>query len=484
MKILNILKKQKGKKVRTRVAPSPTGPLHVGTTRTAFFNYLFARQHKGDFVLRIEDTDTQRSDKRFEKDIIDGLEWLDLKYDEFYRQSERKDIYEKYVDKIIKNGKAFWCYHTLDELNKEKTRQMQNREAPKHVCSHKNETPPDFENKKRVLRLRGVDKKIKFNDLIRGSIEYNGSLFGDIVIARDEKTPLYNLAVVIDDHEMEISHIIRGEDHIPNTPKQILIQEALGIKRPLYAHIPLILGTDRSKLSKRHGASSVNEYKKNGYLANAFRNFMVLLGWNPGDNKEFFNEEELLKEFSLKNVQKGGAVFNIEKLDWFNKEYIKNTPLDELSKELLSFIPEEWEGKIKENNEYWEKIIKLEKPRLIKLSEIKERIEFFFDKPNPTKSLLVWKKENMDKTVQHLDTIANLLSNLDSGSFTQEKIKETIWEYTEENGRGNVLWPFRVALTGLSKSPDPFSVAEILGKEECLKRVTYAKNMIYGNPSY
>lgn len=462
------------KKVRTRIAPSPTGPLHVGTARTALFNHIFARQHKGDFILRIEDTDTQRSDPRFEEDIIKSLRWLGLDYDEFYRQSERTEIYKNYLKKLLESKEAFWCYHTKEELAEEKKEQMQGKQAPRHVCEHKSQISNLKSSEKGVIRLKGSNEKIKFNDLIRGDIEYDASLFGDIVIAKNEETPLYNFAVVVDDYEMKISHIIRGEDHIPNTPKQVLIQRALGIKTPIYAHIPLILSDDKSKMSKRHGATSLNKYIETGYLPEAFINFLALLGWNPGDNKEIMGRKELTKKFSVEKIQKGGAIFNIEKLKWFNKEYIKKMDTQELSKHILEFTPKEWIPKIKKDPAYWKKIIELEKNRLTHLSEIKEGIGFFFNNPVFPKSLLDWENETSNKTKQHLDKIQNLLSNLESDKFTKEKIKKSLWDYAEEQGRGNVLWPFRVSLTGQAKSPDPFSVAEILGKEETLSRIKYA----------
>jgi glutamyl-tRNA synthetase len=483
MSIFDFLKTS-GKKIRTRLAPSPTGPLHIGTARTALFNYIFAMQNNGDFILRVEDTDAQRSDKRFEEDIVNGLKWLGINHNEFYRQSERTKLYKEYLKKLLDKKNAFWCYHTKEELAEEKKRQMQNKEAPRHMCGHKSQN----QHGKGIIRLKGTNKKIKFRDLVRGDIEYKGSLLGDIAIAKNEETPLYNFAVVIDDYDMKISHIIRGEDHIPNTPKQILIQESLGIKAPRYVHLPMILGSDKSKLSKRHGATSINEYKRMGYLADAIINFMALLGWNPGDDKEIFSREELMKAFSFEKIQKAGAIFSIDKLNWFNKEYIKKKSAKSLSQEIMEFVPQEWQAKIKNNPSYWRKIIELEKPRLTRLSETKENVEYFFDKPNFPKSLLVWKstgadrEEGFDKTVQYLDKLITLLSNLESAGFMREDVKKIVWNYAEEKGRGNVLWPFRVALTGKAKSPDPFSIAEILGKEETMKRLEYAKNMIYGNP--
>jgi len=461
------------KKIRTRIAPSPTGPMHVGTARAALFNHIFARQHKGDFILRIEDTDEQRSDPRFEKDILNSLEWLKIDYDEFYKQSERTEIYKKYLTKLLEQEKAFFCRHSKEELAEEKKKQMKNKEAPRHVCEHKQEADTTG-----IIRLKGSDKKIKFKDLIRGEIEYNGALLGDMAIAKDEETPLYNFAVVVDDYEMEISHVIRGEDHIPNTPKQILIQEALDIETPVYAHIPLTLAPDRSKMSKRHGATSISEYKKTGYLPEAFVNFLALLGWNPGNNKEIISREELLKIFDIDRFQKGGAIFNIDKLDWFNREYIKKMSIQELSKRVLAFVPDSWRKKAEKKPEYWTKILKLEKERLTKLSDIRDYTEFFFKKPVYPKDLLVWKDETPANTKQHLDKILNLLSSLETEDFTQESVKKSVWNYAEKQGRGNVLWPFRVSLTGLAKSPEPFGVSEILGKEETIKRLKYALEII------
>lgn len=467
-------------KTRTRFPPSPTGPFHVGGARTALFNFIFARQTGGDFILRIEDTDKERSDKRFEDDILAGLKWLKLDHDEFYRQSEREEVYEKYLTKLLKNNTAFWCNHTREELAQEKTIQMQNKQPLRHACDHKLINT----NKKGIIRLKSANKKIKFHDLVRGEIEYDGDLLGDMAIAKNEKTPLYNFAVVVDDYEMKISHIIRGEDHISNTPKQILIQEALEIERPTYAHLPLILGLDRSKLSKRHAATSVNEYKKDGYLSEAFINFMVLLGWNPGDNREVIDIKEIIKIFSLEKTQKGGAIFNLDKLNWFNKEYINNMAIKDLSLQLTNYIPLDWQNKIKEDPSYWEKIVEMEKPRLTKLSEIKSNTEYFFEKPKFPQSLIAWKEENLDQTGQHIDKLIILLSNIEIPLFNSEEIKKTIWNYAEEKGKGSVLWPFRVALTGQAKSPDPFSVAEILGKKETLERLNYAKQMIHGKPIY
>src|SRR3989339_710908 len=313
------------KRIRTRIAPSPTGNLHLGTARSALFNYLFAKKNGGDFVLRIEDTDLERSTKEFEKNIIEGLLWLGITWDEGpnpkdpekdlgdfgpYRQTQRD--YSPHIKKLLEEKKAFWCYHSKEELEQEKKEQMEKGEAPRHLCGHFAAGKPADTKEKGIVRLKTPSQKIKFNDLIRGEIEFDTALLGDISIARDEKNPLYNFAVVVDDVEMEISHIIRGEDHISNTPKQLLIYQALGLEAPKFAHLPLLLGPDKSKLSKRHGATSVDEFRQQGYLPEALLNFIAFLGWNPGDDRDFLFLSELEKEFSLEKVGKSGAVVNLE----------------------------------------------------------------------------------------------------------------------------------------------------------------------------
>lgn len=418
--------------ITTRFAPSPTGMLHVGGARTALFNYLFAKQNNGKFILRIEDTDKERSKKEFEEDIINSLKWLGIDWDEFYKQSERTEIYKKYLQKLLDENKAY------------------------------------LENK--AIRFKNPNKKISFDDLIRGKIEFDTTELGDFVIAKDKETPLYHFAVIIDDNEMGVTHVIRGEDHISNTPRQILIQEALGLPRPIYSHIPLILGPDRSKLSKRHGESSVMEYKNLGYLPEALNNFIAFLGWNPGTEKEIYSMEKLVKDFSLKKIQKSGAIFNIVRLDWLNKEYIKKANPDELKEWIKPYIPEP---------DF--KIINLLKERINKLSDIKSlyddgELNYFLKQPEYEKEKLLWREEkDLNNTKNILEKVIDIIKNIDEKNFTQEDIKTAVWPYTEEKGRGNVLWPLRMALTGLDKSPDPLIISEILGKKEVLKRLEYAK---------
>ncbi|MCR4284362.1 MAG: glutamate--tRNA ligase [Parcubacteria group bacterium] len=443
--------KKSQEKIVTRFAPSPTGPVHLGSARTALFNYLFSKQNKGKMILRIEDTDPVRSKLEYEKDIIDGLDWLGIKYDEFYRQSERKEVYKRYLKKMVEEGTAY--------ISKEE--------------------PKEEGQRSEVIRFKNPNIKIKFNDLIRGEIEFDTTELGDFVVARDMESPLYHLAVAVDDFEMGVTHIIRGDDGISNTPRQILIQGAIGAMRPIYAHIPLILGPDKSKLSKRHGAVSVNKYREEGYIAEAIVNFLALLGWSPqgkdGTNEEVFYMDELIKKFDINKVQKSGAVFNIDKLNWINKQYIRNAPLDNLADVLFDFLSDDLKKEAEEKPDLWKRVTALEIERIEKFSDIKDSVDYFFQAPDYEKEMLNWKDEkDINKTKSHLEYIVKILCDIKDSDFSKESIKDLIWGYADKEGRGNVLWPFRVALSGRQKSPDPFILSEVLGKEETVKRLKNA----------
>src|SRR4030042_5955618 len=344
--------KNSKKEIKTRIAPSPTGFLHIGLARTALFNYLFSKQNNGGFVLRIEDTDVQRSIHRFEKDIIEGLKWLGIEWSEGpdiggnfgpYRQSERQEIYKKYIEKLLNDNLAYHCFCSEEELEAQRQYQMSIGQSPKYngKCRQlsEKEVKKNFdEGKKSVIRFKVPAKKVIFHDLIRGKIEFDSALIGDIVIAKDLSYPLYNFVVAVDDYEMKITYVIRGEDHLSNTPKQILIQEALSFPQPKYAHLPLILGPGRAKLSKRDGAIAISEYKKDGYLPEALVNFISFLGWNPGTEREIYSMPSLIKEFSLERVQKGGAVFNIKRLDFLNGFYIRQKSVKKLTEICLPYL--------------------------------------------------------------------------------------------------------------------------------------------------
>lgn len=444
--------------VIVRFAPSPTGYLHIGGARTALFNYIFAKQNNGKFILRIEDTDKERSTKEYEKSILETMKWLKLDYDEIYKQSERTEIYKKYLQKMINGGSAY--------VSKEK--------------------PEKEGDRNEVIRFKNPNKKIIFNDLITGDVEVDTTDLGDFVIAKDLETPIFHLTNVIDDHEMKITHIIRGQDHVSNTPRQILIQEAIGAKRPIYAHIPLILAPDKSKLSKRHGAVNVVEYRNSGYLSDAIINFLAFLGWNPGDEREILTREELIKEFKMGKVQKGGAVFNIEKLNWINKKYIQMLSDKKFEESVDEFMPEEIK-KLQKYQKNINKITPIIKERIDKFGDLKDmsdrgELSYFFEIPDYDTESLMWKEEeNISETKKYLSEIKNILEKIDNNNFNSVSVKDAIWNFATEKGRGNVLWPIRYALSGIEKSPDPFTLAGVFGKEETINRIDVAIQKIDEN---
>jgi len=522
-------KEPKNEEVRTRMAPSPTGLLHIGSARTALFNYLFAKRHEGAFVLRIEDTDIERSKPEYETDIIEGLKWLGIKWDEGpdiggkygpYRQSERLEIYRKYLNRLFEENKAYYCFCSEEELETERQYQMSIGQQPHYSGKCLKLTKTEVEEnlkqgKPAVVRFKIQQRKVAFEDLIRGKIEFDTALVGDIVIAKDLNTPLYNFAVVIDDYEMTITHVIRGEEHISNTPKQILIQEALGLPKVKYAHLPLILGTDRSKLSKRHGATSVLEYRNQGYLPEALVNFIAFLGWNPGDENEIYTLPYLVKEFSLERIQKGGAIFNIVRLDWLNGYYARKKSLDKLTELCIPFLTKEgfiipiWAQKelivgiggspqvtgykIAETGDdvSWDnlkKIIAIEQERIKKLSDITELTDFFFKKKLVyDKNLLIWGDMTEKEVEQALDKTEVMLSLIDSDDWSKEMLEKKLMPIAEnfsseikkeKINRGYILWPLRAAITGKKASAGPFEIAEILGKDKTLKRIREAKELL------
>jgi len=437
--------------IRVRIAPAPTGFLHLGTARTALFNWLFARQNKGKFVLRVEDTDRERSQPEFEKDILEGLDWLGLNWDEGpYRQSERTAIYEKYIKKLLADGPAYYCYCAPEELEEERQSMMTAGIAPKYSgkCRMRQETAKTPQ----VIRFKTPEKIISFKDIIRGEISFDAAGFGDFVIAKNEKTPLYNLAAAIDDEEIKISHVIRGEDHIVNTPKQILIQEALKFNRPRYAHLPLILNPQRAKLSKRYAATSVAEYKTAGYLPETMINFLALLGWHPREEKEILSRDQLLKEFSLERVQRAGAVFNQEKLNWLNGQYLKKLTIEELLDKLNL-----------EPNEKNKKAVLLVRDRLKTLADFGPLTNFIYKLPDYPAELLIWKESGPKLTLKNMELIREAVAN-----------GQNMMALAEKEGKGEILWPLRAALSGQKGSPGPLEIMEVIGKEETLKRIDIA----------
>ena len=524
----------KSDRPRVRLAPSPTGFLHIGVARVALFNFLFARKHNGKFILRIEDTDIERSNPQYEKNILENLRWLGLEWDEGpaedreskykgefspYRQSQRTEIYRGYIKRLLDEDKAYRCFCPKEDLEAHKQYLMSIGQPPCYSGKCRDLDPKTLkkflaEGKPFIIRFKAPFKKIVFNDLIRGKVEFDSKLIGDFSIAKDENTPLYNLAAAIDDFEMKITQVIRGEDHLSNTPKQILIQEALDFPSPQYAHLPLILGPDKSKLSKRHGAVSVADYRKAGYLPEALINIMAFLGWNPGTEREIYSLVSLIKDFSLERCHKGGAIFNIRRLDWINGFYIRQRSAEKLADLCLPYLieagfieetennsgnpgnpgkPEELKlfeekkrkFKIKETKEIVDidwitKIVAIYQERLKKLSEITELTDFFFkDKIEYSRDLLNW-KEMTDKEIKDsLDKLEKLLSKIEVAEFEKENLEEKIMPEAEKTkDRGRLLWPLRTALSGKKASAGPFEIAEILGREKALKRIKQAKELL------
>jgi glutamyl-tRNA synthetase len=438
----------KNNKIITRFPPSPTGFLHIGRARTALFNYLFAKKNEGKMVFRLEDTDKARSKKEYEDSMIESLKWLGISWDNevIERQSERIEIYKKYLRKLVDEGKAYISKEKIEEGEK---------------AGQENE----------VVRFRNPNTKITFTDLIRGDITFDTTELGDFIIARNIDEPLYHLTVVVDDFEMGITHIIRGDDGISNTPRQILIQQGIGAPKPIYAHLPLILAPDKSKLSGRHGAVSVTEYQKNGYIPQALINYLALLGWNPGTEQEIFSTEELIQAFDISKIQKAGAVFNIEKLNWFNKQYISKMSDVEFSVYAKNFISKDISNKIlpliKEKISYFGEIEAL----------LNGELSFVDGVGSYDKESLKWKQEkDLVNTKEYLKMIIEKLNSIDD--FSKESVKAVLWPLAEEKGKGNILWPMRFALSGKEKSPDPFIISEILGKQETIKRLKFAYELL------
>ncbi len=420
------------KKPIVRFAPSPTGPFHMGSARTALYNYLFAKKEGGKMLLRIEDTDKERSKKEFEDEIYDSLKWLGLDWEgEVLRSSERIGIYKAKLQELIQNGHAYLSQETEG-------------------------------NSREVVRFRNPGGKIKFDDLIRGEIEEDVSDLKDFVIAKSLEEPLYHLAVVVDDMSSGVTHIIRGEDHISNTARQILISRALGKKEDFkYAHLPLVLAEDKSKLSKRkHGESvSLKYYRDRGYEPEAILNFLALIGWNPGGEEEIFGLEQLVKIFDLKKVQKKGGVFGVTKLRWVNKEHLK-LQKDATGKAIEEKLNEVFLGKI-----IHPKLIETLFERIEVISDMNKltedgELEYFFNRPEIDESKICWKNQSKEDAKEKLEKVLEILTN-----------KEEIMRYAEGKGKGQVLWPLRYALSGKEKSPDPFTLLDILGTPESKERI-------------
>ena len=448
--------KETSSNIRVRIAPSPTGFLHIGTGQSALYNWLFARKMGGEFFLRIEDTDRERSTKEYEESILGALCWLGLDWGgEVVRQSERTQLYRTALEKLLSEGKAFYCHHSQEELEAERQRQEFQKQPPRHECNHKD--LPLGKEGGGIIRLNvgNSTQVVSFEDQIKGHIEFKANLLGDLSIARTVNDPLYNFAAVVDDAEMEISHVIRGEDHISNTPKQILVYEALGKTPPLFAHLPLILAPDRTKLSKRHGAMAVVDYKKD-YLPEAIVNFLGGLGYTF--SKDILSREEMIAEFDLSKIHKSGAIFDTKKLNWINCQYIKH------------LSPEEFRT-VSGIKEISDSAVPLATERLEKLSDAQE-FSYLWQEPIYEKELLRWKDSSFEDVTKSLGESLVVIEKLKT--ITDESLRNELETLSVDIGKGLVFWPLRVALSGKEKSPDPVQLAVVLGKNEVVKRLKKA----------
>lgn len=438
-------------KVVTRFAPSPTGFLHAGAYRTAIFSYLYARKNGGTFVLRIEDTDRERSKKEYEENIMESLAWLGLDHDVFVRQSENNERHKQVLEKMIADGHAYVsCEEAKDGSG---------------VI-------------KEIVRFKNPNEDITFYDEIKGSITMNTADLGDFVIAKNINEPLFHLAVVVDDFDEGVTHVIRGEDHVSNTPRQILIQRAIGAPTPVYAHLPLVLGTDKQKLSKRRGALALTEYRDRGYLPEAILNMVAMVGWNPGTEQELFSKRELIDYFSLAHVQKSPAVFNPEKLDWFNREYLKKLNFDLQLAGIMAFLPERLRAM---PESLIQKLAPIIIERIANFGDVAQmaadgELDYYVTRPEIDLAKLSWKGEDIALAKNHLVIILETLEKIDNWSGVTTK--DAIWSYVSIVGKGNALWPLRFTLSGRDKSPDPFVLMEILGKEETIARINHVLTLI------
>ncbi|MEW6410336.1 MAG: glutamate--tRNA ligase [Nitrospirota bacterium] len=476
-------------KVRVRFAPSPTGYLHIGGVRTALFNWLFARHNKGTFVLRIEDTDRSRSTEESIQAIIDGMRWLGLDWDEGpFRQTDRLSLYRKHVEKLLAEDKAYYCYCTPEELEQRRKKAIAEGRPPKYNgrCRELKSYPA---GRTSAIRFKSLQKGTTIvDDIIKGRVEFDNHQLDDLIILRADGFPTYNFAVVVDDVTMGITHVIRGDDHLNNTPRQIQLYNAFGYPEPMFAHLPMILGSDRTRLSKRHGATSVISYKEMGYLPEAMVNYLVRLGWSHGD-QEVFSVKELIEKFSLEAVGKSAAIFNHEKLLWLNSYYINHSPAERLLEAVMPFLIK---GSIIEKETMVEKewlcrVINSLKERCKTLVELADSMVYFIvdyvaiDEKVADKFL-------SKKSIPLLKKITERLRETEP--FTQSEIEQTFKELSQQEDvkLGDIAQPVRVAVTGRTVSPGIYEVLELVGKEKTIRRLEKAigktpqKFSIFGDP--
>jgi glutamyl-tRNA synthetase len=477
--------------VRVRYAPSPTGLPHVGNIRTAFFNWLFARHTGGKFIVRIEDTDVARTVPGALEGILEGLEWLGIDWDEGpqaggdfgpYFQSRRLDIYKKLAEELVERGYAYYCHCSSERLESMRAAQIAAKQPPGYdrCCREKGLGPAEGA----VIRFKTpLEGKTTFHDLIRGDVTFENALLDDFVLLKSDGYPTYHLANVIDDHLMQISHVLRAEEWLSSTPKHLLLYNAFGYEPAQFAHLPIILGSDRSKLSKRHGAVSILEYKEKGYLPEAMMNFLALLGWAFDDKTELFSKEELIQNFSIERISQTSAIFNADKLDWMDGVYMRKLSPDEFAQRALPFLEKGLPAEVKRplDLDYVKKVLPLVQERVKTLGELekKEMVWFFFtDEIEYEASLLIDKKMDKKSTVGMLDVARVRLDSL--ANFDAVTLEGILRPLAEELGvkAGQLFGALRTAVTGLTATPPLFQTMEVLGQEKCLYRISKAIAML------
>jgi nondiscriminating glutamyl-tRNA synthetase len=484
------------KKFRVRFAPSPTGYLHIGSLRTALYNFLYARKNKGAYYLRIEDTDQKRIVPDAIPKLIESLEWANISHDEGvfvniegeieekggyspYVQSKRLDIYQKYAHELVEKGKAYYCFCTPERLDTLRAVQEKAKLAPAYdkMC-RKEVSLADAKKRiasgeKYVIRFDVPETgETEFEDIVRGKIKFSNIKLDDFVILKSDGYPTYHLAHVVDDHLMETTTVLRGEEWLPSTPKHILMFEAFGWEAPRYAHLNVILNKSTSrKLSKRDGDVSVVDFREKGYLPEAVINFIALLGWNPKSEQEIFSLDDLIENFDEKKLNKAGAIFDIAKLDWMNGIYIRKKDINELSVLCRPYFGKLGEGV---SDDYLEKIVAIEKERMKKLSDISQNTDFYFSVPVYDKKLLAWKDMSAEEVISSLEKSSGILEKIDDSDWSVERLKDALLAAADPKNRGELLWPLRSALSGKEKSASPFEIAWVIGKKESIERINRA----------
>ncbi len=476
--------------IRVRMAPSPTGYLHIGGARTALFNWLFAKHHNGTFILRIDDTDMARSTDESMHEIYDALKWLGINWNEQYVQSERRSIYEGYVEQLLESGNAYHCYCTPEELEEIRAQARADKLTRSYDGRHRHLTSEDVERfvaegRKPAVRIKMPDTPILVEDIVLGSRSIDPDTLEDEVIVRSNGMPNYNLTSIIDDAEMQITHVIRGTEHLNNTPKQIAIANALGLEVPQFAHIPLVLDSGGRKMSKRHHGDlvAVNRYREQGYLPEAVLNFVVRLGWSYDDKQEIFSVDELIEKFDLARVGKSGSVFDIKKLEWLNSHYINQLDVAARTDAVIPFWQEEGLLDSTVDRDWLKSIVEAVGERLTTLQDIIPQTRYFFTdefeyEPKAVKKWWGNSEEKRDNTRNILTNVSQIVEEIPT--FDIETIEAAIWKYTDENNikRVAAMQALRIALTGTSFGPSLFDIVVLLGRNEVLKRIPKAMTFL------